>query len=633
MNLTKYIKKVEKCPFKNSKMENGIPDWLEDESILLIPDDFVANNEDDLSALPKEYEEQLLVSDLLYCLVGTTGTYFKLDKENKLYLSCRIRNNLNKSFINSLLPLCDDISFIKKYAETHFSLDYGRVLHAFCASLKNVISDFTQLVAKIESFQQVTLPILTSNLRNHFEPIHSISELIEEIGFKKGCNALSVIHNYLNNKCQSNATRKIVFYLFQTASEPLLNYLEKWIYSGVVDDPFEEFFIFVNESISPEYDDQGIFWQKRFEINEEQIPAFLSQESIPKILASGKAKAVLNICGEKLEKSTGLSIQSLIRGTILDSTVFSSSFQLMNVLRTKYELVDYFQMFFSVYLCARGSWLSLFFKSAKTIMKPLKTKIHLPTLDVPLSMSLPETMQGVFYTDIGKNIFSEKLKKNVIELGSKTKNRASYAASSSNWDYFNIKSRIDWPLILIFTEKIQNRYQLLFRNIMLWRRLEYKLGKLWGISQNIKEIDNSRHTILLFTRGYLDYISLCVINPQWTQMIEKVKTIRNIEELFRIHDDCLSKAFNGLFLTEPRLFNIMSCLLFYGFQYTKEMKKWINSVKNEVTSKRVKKQLARPILKLFEAFQSKVQSLIVRLTELGKNDSVYSDFILWIDHK
>lgn len=611
---------------------NYIPEWLEDETILIVDDQYVSNEEDNLSALSKEYEEQLLVSDIMLCLVGATGVYFKPNKSGKLRLTYNLRNSLNKSFIDLILPLCDDVSIIKTFSEKHFSLENGRVLHALCASLKIILSHYIQLIAKIESYQQLTFPMIASELKQHFETMHTLSELIQKIGFKRGCKVLSIIYSFMQSNNKTESIKKMLFFIFQSSSAPLLAFIEKFIYAGVIDDPFEEFFIKINEvpeGFEDQYEDR--FWQLKFLVSEKQIPIFLQQSAIKKILLSGKSKAVLMICGEKPEKYTGISIQSLQRGVVLDSALFSASSQLMNTLRSKYELAKYFHVFHSVYLGGRGSCFTLFFQNAAPALKIQKQRIHLPTLDVSLSMTLPENMQGIFYTDIEDELYSEQVKETVVGFSGNRTDKTSYAASSTNWDFFNIKPKIEWPIVLFFPKSIQQKYQLMFRNILLWRRLEYKLCKLWHSSQNIKLIDNTRQSILLFVRGFLDFISLYVINPQYEILHDLSIKTRNIEDLFKCHDEYINIAFKGLFLTEPRLFNLISCILFYGFQYTKEIKKWVRSTSNRVTTITTKKQLARPIFQIFEAFKKKVRTLITKLVELGKTDELYSDFIYWIN--
>lgn len=611
---------------------NSIPEWLEDETILIVDDQFESNEEQNFSALSIEYEEHLLVTDIIYCLIGATGVYFKPNKSGKLRLTFSLRNTLNKSFIDLILPLCDNVLTIKTFAEKHFSLENGRVLHALCASLKIILSHYTQLIAKIESYQQLTFAMLASELKPHFDTMQTLSELILKIGFKRGCKVLSIIYSFMLSNSKTEQIKKVLFFIFQSSSAPLLSFIEKFIYAGVIDDPFEEFFIKINEvpeGFEDQYEDR--FWQLKFLVSEKQIPIFLPQSSVKKILLSGKSKAILMICGEKPEKHTGISIQSLQRGVVLDSALFSASSQLMNTLRSKYELVKYFHVFHSVYLGGRGSWFSLFFQNASPAFKTQKRRIHLPTLDVSLSMTLPENMKNIFYTDIEDELYSEQVKEAVVGFSGKGSDKMNYHASSTNWDFFNIKARIEWPIVLFFPKSIQQKYQLMFRNILLWRRLEYKLCKLWKSSQKIKLIDNTRQSILLFVRGFLDFISLYVINPQYAIVHDLSIKTRNIEDLFKKHDECINIAFKGLFLTEPRLFNLISCILFYGFQYVKEIKKWIRSISNKVTTITTKKQLARPIFQIFEAFKKKVRSLITKLVELGKSDELYSDFIYWVN--
>ena len=61
-----------------------LPDWLEKGTISLIGDE-EDNYSDppDLTALPINLEEQTIVKDLLYCLIGAEGTYIGSNKNGK----------------------------------------------------------------------------------------------------------------------------------------------------------------------------------------------------------------------------------------------------------------------------------------------------------------------------------------------------------------------------------------------------------------------------------------------------------------------------------------------------------------------------------------------------------------------
>ena len=66
---------------------------------------------------------------------------------------------------------------------------------------------------------------------------------------KKGGALLNVIYKYMMNS--SDRTVKELFsFLLEKAAQPYLDVLQKWIYYGVLEDPFEEFLVKENKHVS-----------------------------------------------------------------------------------------------------------------------------------------------------------------------------------------------------------------------------------------------------------------------------------------------------------------------------------------------------------------------------------------------
>ena len=65
--------------------------------------------------------------------------------------------------------------------------------------------------------------------------------------------------------------------------------MKKWIFSGVLEDPFEEFFV-------KEADLNDDYWQERFTYREEMVPIFLLKHKY-KVLHAGKYHNVIRECG------------------------------------------------------------------------------------------------------------------------------------------------------------------------------------------------------------------------------------------------------------------------------------------------------------------------------------------------
>ena len=75
--------------------------------------------------------------------------------------------------------------------------------------------------------------------------------------------------------------------------------MKKWIFSGVLEDPFEEFIVKENknckkENIEADLNDK--YWQERFTYREEMVPIFLAKHK-QKVLHAGKYLNVIRECG------------------------------------------------------------------------------------------------------------------------------------------------------------------------------------------------------------------------------------------------------------------------------------------------------------------------------------------------
>ena len=275
-----------------------LPSWLETGIISLVGDEEEKYSDPpDLTALPLNLEEQTIVKDLLYCLIGAEGTYIRSDSQGNYSAKC-IMHDSTMSFVEQILPICDDFYIIRRFAEGHLAFEHGRVIHALCAALRTITSEYQQTIAKFENAKRLTPSLLLGNLQNPAEMLHQLANFINALEGKKGTPILTELHARLSTFRGSPNIRKLFTYLFQSASQPLLDFIQKWIYSGIVDDPFNEFFIEVDETISVE--DRGaqyesLFWEHKFKLVNFRIPKFISMSAVNSILSAGKTIAVLTL--------------------------------------------------------------------------------------------------------------------------------------------------------------------------------------------------------------------------------------------------------------------------------------------------------------------------------------------------
>jgi gamma-tubulin complex component 2 len=409
------------------------------------------------------------------------------------------------------------------------------------------------MVAKLESYRRLTLALLVSNLQVPSQSLRSLALLIADLGDKRGCPVLSGIYNYLSSFKGSQQIRKLLQFIFQSSAVPLLSFVEKWIYEGLIDDPFDEFFIKINEAISPDVlgpEYEGQFWNRRFELVRERLPhgSFLSKSAIEKVVFAGKAIAVLTICGLKMPKVAKLTLQALQRETVLDSARLNASLRLISALRERYDLMRIVNVFHSVYLGGRGDWIYRFLKQGKQIMKQQRDHIHLPALDTAVTLSLPPNTSGIFTATLEENQLIDEVKRiHSVSTIDPTGKRQRPSPFTSSWDHFNLTARLEWPLSLVFPETIQRKYQLLFRTIVAWRRLEVKLGYCLKHGTGIRQFERMRWAMQLFVTGYLNFPATVIIRGTWTALIEQLQKTSDIEEVFQVHEDALDATMKGFF--------------------------------------------------------------------------------------
>ena len=505
-----------------------LPSWLDGSTIEIQGSEPVGRESVDLTAMPSEIEEQLIVKDVLYCLVGAEGNYIAPDQHGHYTIQSIVRQSIS-SFVEQILPICNDYLIVQNFSDGHFAFEYGRIIHALCAVLKSVTSQYLQLISKLEAYRRLTLPLLIANLQSSAELIHIMASIIIQIGNKRGCQILTILHSTLSSFRGSKQVRQLLEYLYTQTSVPLLNFVEKWIYQGEIDDPFEEFFIRIDESICREnYDNvyESIYWKERFEIVKDNLPDFVSQNAIQFILSAGKAVAVLSECGLRMNKSQKITLDALNGEKVLRDASFDASFRLAKTIREKYEIESILHLFHSVYLFGRGDWIINFFSMASTLMENSCDHVHIPALDAVLKQVLPSYCTDFFCADLEENNIHDHVAQiratsptnpygnlpNSVDqssTSSKSSKSSSKRSTSDAWDYFSLKARVQWPLSLVFNSIQQSKYQIIFRTMLMWNRLKSKLQPVWFFKREKdvpRELYAAQFSMYTFVSSFINYL-------------------------------------------------------------------------------------------------------------------------------
>lgn len=128
--------------------------------------------------------------------------------------------------------------------------------------------------------------------------MENLKRLVVAAGNRKGGALLNVLYKLMINSSDASI-RDLFAFLLEKASLPYFNILKKWIFSGVLEDPFQEFIVRENKSClkeNIEVDLNDKYWVERFTYREEMVPIFLAKHQ-QKILQAGKYLNVIRECG------------------------------------------------------------------------------------------------------------------------------------------------------------------------------------------------------------------------------------------------------------------------------------------------------------------------------------------------
>jgi hypothetical protein len=240
-----------------------------------------------LRAYPPHVQELLILDDILYAMVGIDGRFvravcatpggsvrFALDADADASLA---------ELAGRLLPLCDDAAAVGRFVESRSRYEHGLTAHATAAALRALLRDWRALAAQLEH-QLRTGRLSLQAAWFYCQPAAGALRLLASAAGAavaagaRGAALLNALQRAAAAHAGDAAASALLQQLLAAAAAPYCAALGRWVYEGVVDDPYAEFLIqeathLSKESLSEEY--TTAYWSERYTLRGEP-PLFLS---------------------------------------------------------------------------------------------------------------------------------------------------------------------------------------------------------------------------------------------------------------------------------------------------------------------------------------------------------------------
>ena len=554
-----------------------------------------------------EVPEARLVRDLIYTFQGIDGTYIKFDAHADAY-----RVAADAGVTHSNRELCCRIAelgwlyrrvcaFINAAMERSGAV--GLVEQSFCAALQVELTDYYRLIATLEtqivatlsemagtassnaegaaasssssssssassSASTLTLKRLLIWVQEPVQKMRLMAVLADSAAGLRGGALASAIDSHLKHGDASVAA--FVFRVMRQLCAPFFQLARRWLFAGVLDDPFAEFFVAADAAVPPER-----FWQDKYSLRREMVPAFIDEHVARKILLIGKSINFLRTCCHDsdwapplaLARSAGLAYGE---GAALEATVDEIAEvinqRVMDVLMHRYRLREHCAGLKKYILLSAGDFIQHLMDIVSPELEKRADKIFAHHMLGLVQQAVRASNAQFDAEDTLGRLSVRLLAKSHGELG---------------WDVFALDYRVDLPIsVVLHADALKHGYDRMFHFLWRLKRVDHVLGRAWqahlsdrmhALNAEPKYRDVCRASNMLrfemvhFVQSLLSYVMFEVLESSWDDLCRAFDSANGLDEIIAAHDaylrQILERALIGGAGDTERTYRLLSQLL------------------------------------------------------------------------
>lgn len=550
-----------------------------------------------LSAFPSSSQHTLVIEDALHALLGMRTSFTTQDTDpsssSPTYAANveALQHALPQlaPLLARILPLATHHAAVSAFVEQTRSPRPGSgfVLQAVGVALAELLEEYRELVLRLEDSLRkgdLSLQKMLYFVQPSARSMALLREIVVACDGKNGGAALDALYKLAVAHVGADDVHDVLAFIVGKAAEPLFAIMDVWIRTGVVDDPYSEFFVYEDLSYAPGGEKAALAmtsseWEMHYTVNRENLPEFLSP-FVEDVLRSGKYLNVLRSCGldtakmvEKTVSATGFSTEPRdprasylqLSGKVLlgpgatrkISSIVENSFRvssrtLMNYLDEEIRIMERLRSLRRYFLLGQSDFLMNFFDAAANELPKRRKDLSRSKLASLLELSIRTSVSAhePFQDDVSCILCPEDFASQIIGMSSASTGRRAPAGSISGYEAFAIDYHLEWPSTLVVSRMEILKYQFMFRYLFYCKYVERELEECWRHQSQAKgplrKAPSSfvrsfalRNRMLQFVRNILYYTTADVLEPNWRALESGVRRSETVDELMQYHSQFL----------------------------------------------------------------------------------------------
>lgn len=586
-----------------------------------------------LEEVPEEIQDRVLTTEVLAAAVGHGGSLLQASRDG-FFVSRHVPVSM-RSLCKTIVPVADAFMALRRVERAEY-MGRSLVVMALGEVVSEVCTSYAHEIAVLQRWAQGrAMPLMgvVSEVLRAGHPIVRLRQLLptdaamhDEEGTLSmiGWRLLNHLHEQAENYSGSREDDELLLLLLRRASVPYLRLLHRWMHEGVLEDPYDEFFIlesqpptggapaikssptggiksvvdrfFPNIGNSDDYGEtrteEATTFERRFSIKKNMIPNFLlkTPQIVKMVFYTGKYccllreyNGILPVFGDVIEDMLVWSDADKLRRKIEESYEIASGEVLRLFLGAQVDLLGHLSSLKSYFLHQRGDWLVDFLDSAEELLSksPVQVKVH--SLRVLLQAAIARCCgTDPYHTAIGCSFTVSTIEQYVNgSFGRQPKEKGTRASCERESamrvetrrciELLQLEADLKWPLTMVLDTSVLERFNVVFRLFTWLKVCERNLTTAWtdtNVSRHHPKAYSIKHQLIQFVRQFQFYAAHFVVEPLWGRMMNRIGQADSIFAVSNALQDFFEDVEVGLLLASSNRFQSLLRILEIASSFT-----------------------------------------------------------------
>ncbi|XP_066510957.1 gamma-tubulin complex component 4 isoform X2 [Hoplias malabaricus] len=143
-------------------------------------------------------------------------------------------------------------------------------------------------------------------------------------------------------------------------------------------------------------------------------------------------------------------------------------------------------------------------------------------------------------------------------------------APSTGWVALGLAYKVQWPLHILFTPAVLEKYNVVFRYLLSVRRVQSELQHCWALQMQRKHLKSNqtdavkwrlRNHMAFLVDNLQYYLQVDVLESQFSQLLQQINATRDFESIRLAHDHFLSNLLAQSFILLKPVFHCLNEIL------------------------------------------------------------------------